>query len=48
MAVFTPQQRVEIALAMAAIDVLNKFDDGMRIPIDDSAMEMAQLAADNF
>ena len=47
-AAFTPQQRVEIALATAAMDVLNKFNDGMRIPIDDSAMEMAQLAADNF
>ncbi len=42
---FSSQQRVEIALATAAMDVLNKFNDGMRIPIDDDAMELARVAA---
>jgi len=47
-AAFTAQQRVEIALATAAMDVLNKFNDGMRIPLDDEAMEMAKIVADTM
>ena len=45
---FTPQQRVEIALATAAMDVLNKFNDGMRIPLDDESIDMAKIAAEGF
>ena len=44
-AAFTAQQRVEIALAAAAMDVLNKFNDGMRIPLDDEALDMAKIVA---
>ncbi|MEX2450336.1 MAG: carboxymuconolactone decarboxylase family protein [Rhodospirillales bacterium] len=45
---FNPRQRVEIALATAAMDVLNKFNDGMRIPIDDEAIDLARQAAKLF
>ena len=47
-AAFSAQQRVEIALATAAMDVLNKFNDGLRIPLDEESIEMARIAAEGF
>ncbi|MBL22508.1 MAG: hypothetical protein CMM48_01270 [Rhodospirillaceae bacterium] len=42
---FSPQERVEIALVTCAMGVFNKFNDGMRVPLEDGAMETAEKVA---
>ena len=38
---FTPKERVEIAIVGAAMGMLNKLNDAFRVPIEESAIEVA-------
>ena len=46
--VFNPRQRIEIALVATAMGVLNSFNDGLRIPIEDEALDVARDVAELF
>ena len=38
---FTPKERIEVAIIVAGMGMLNKLNDSLRISVDDSAMEIA-------
>lgn len=40
-ATFTPAERVEIALVASTMDLLNKLNDALRVPLEDSAIHHA-------
>ena len=39
---FTPTHRTEITLVAAAMGMLNRFNDGLRIPLENAEMEVGQ------
>jgi alkylhydroperoxidase family enzyme len=43
---FTPKERVEIAIVGAAMGMLNKLNDALRIPIEESAIEVGAEVPD--
>lgn len=45
---FTEQERVEIALVACAMGVLNKFNDSMRVPLEEPSLETAKKVAAAF
>jgi alkylhydroperoxidase family enzyme len=40
-AAFTPKERIEVAIVAAGMGMLNKLNDALRIPVEDSVMEIA-------
>ncbi len=40
-ALFTPKERIEITIVAAGMGMLNKLNDSLRVPVDDSALDIA-------
>ncbi len=38
---FSPKERIEIAIVAAGMGMLNKLNDSLRIPVDDSSLDIA-------
>ena len=47
-ATFSPKQRVEIALVAGAMAFFNGFNDGLRVPMEEGALDVAKAVADSF
>ena len=47
-ATFSPKQRVEIALVAGAMAFFNGFNDGLRVPLEEGALDVAKAVADSF
>jgi AhpD family alkylhydroperoxidase len=47
-ATFSPKQRVEITLVAGAMAFFNGFNDGLRVPMEDGAWDVAKEVADSF
>jgi AhpD family alkylhydroperoxidase len=47
-ATFTPEERVEITLVASAMGMLNRFNDGLRVPIEEAAQDTARSVANSF
>jgi alkylhydroperoxidase family enzyme len=45
-AVFSPKERIEVAIVAAGMGMLNKLNDALRIPVEDSVMEIAAAVPD--
>ena len=46
-AIFPPKQRVEIALVAGAMAFYNSFNDGLRVPMEEGALDVAEAVADS-
>jgi len=45
---FTPEERVELTIVASAMGMLNRINDGLRVPIEDASKDTAEAVAASF
>ena len=45
---FSPEERVELTIIAAGMGMLNRINDGLRVPIEDASKDTAEAVAASF